>query len=87
MCGSIPLPATNFLVIYTLWIYIYRRYQKVTFNIQNESIKYMTLVIELAVAVVVGFVIGVLVGRRNASKVEVGVAEAKAILKKAGIDA
>jgi hypothetical protein len=47
----------------------------------------MTLVIELAVAAVVGFVVGVLVGRRNAAKVEVGVAEAKAILKKAGIDA
>ena len=34
-----------------------------------------------------GFVAGILIGRRNTNKVEIGVAEAKAILKKAGIDA
>ena len=37
------------------------------------------------VAAVAGFVGGILVGRRNQNKVEVGVEEAKAILAKAGI--
>jgi len=46
----------------------------------------ITIGIYVLVAVV-GFVVGVLVGRKNPKKVEIGVAEAKAILKKAGIDA
>lgn len=47
----------------------------------------MTLIIELAVAAVAGFVFGVLFGRRNTKKVEAALAEAKVLLKKAGIDA
>lgn len=46
-----------------------------------------TLVIVAAVAAVAGFVAGLLVGRRNSQKLELGVAEVKALLKKAGIDA
>ena len=38
-------------------------------------------------AAVVGFVVGVLFGRRNTKKVEAALADAKALLKKAGIDA
>jgi len=46
----------------------------------------ITIGIYVLVAVA-GFVAGILIGRKNPKKVEVGVAEAKAILKKAGIDA
>lgn len=45
----------------------------------------MTVIIEVAVAAVAGFVFGVLFGRKNPKKVEVTVDEAKAILAKAGI--
>ena len=45
------------------------------------------MLIGLLIGAVGGFVAGVLVGRRNKKKVEVTVAQAKAILKKAGIDA
>ena len=45
----------------------------------------MTTIIVGAVALVVGFVVGVLFGRRNPKKVAVSVDEAKAILAKAGI--
>jgi len=44
------------------------------------------MLIGLAIGAVAGFIGGVLVGRRNKNKVEVSVAQAKAILKKAGID-
>ena len=44
-----------------------------------------TVIVVGVVALVVGFVVGILVGRRNPKKVEVGVDEAKAILAKAGI--
>lgn len=47
--------------------------------------KHMTVIIEVAVAAVAGFVFGVLFGRKNPKKVEVTVDEAKAILAKAGI--
>ena len=46
-----------------------------------------TLVIVAAVAAVASFVVGVLFGRRNTAKVEAALADAKALLKKAGIDA
>lgn len=39
------------------------------------------------VVAAVAFVVGVLFGRRNTKKVETALADAKALLKKAGIDA
>ena len=45
----------------------------------------MTTVVVAVIALVVGFVVGVLFGRRNPKKVQVSVDEAKAILAKAGI--
>lgn len=47
----------------------------------------MMHVLILGGAVVVSFVVGVLFGRKNTKKVELALAEAKALLKKAGIDA
>jgi uncharacterized protein YneF (UPF0154 family) len=44
-----------------------------------------TVIVVGAVALVVGFVVGILVGRRNPKKVEVSIDEAKSILAKAGI--
>lgn len=58
-----------------------------TKNISNEKEKNMTTIVVGAVALVVGLVVGVLFGRRNTQKVEAALAEAKALLKKAGIDA
>lgn len=53
-------------------------------NIQTK-VKNMTLIIELAVAAVGGFVFGVLFGRRNKKKVEAALAELQAAVAKAGI--
>jgi hypothetical protein len=47
----------------------------------------MTNLLILGGSVVVAFVVGVLFGRKNTKKVELALAEAKALLKKAGIDA
>jgi uncharacterized membrane-anchored protein YhcB (DUF1043 family) len=44
-----------------------------------------TTIVISAIALIVGFVVGILVGRVNPKKVEVTVEEAKAILAKAGI--
>ena len=45
----------------------------------------MTLIIELVVAAVVGFVVGVLFGRRNTQKVEKALVEVKEAAAKAGV--
>lgn len=45
----------------------------------------MTTIVVAVIALVVGFVVGVLFGRKNPKKVEISVEEAKAILTKAGI--
>ena len=47
----------------------------------------MTLLIVGGICLVGGFVFGVLFGRRNKKKVEAALAEAKALLEKAGIKA
>ena len=45
----------------------------------------MTTIVVAVIALVVGFVVGVLFGRKNPKKVEISVEEAKTILTKAGI--
>ncbi len=64
-----------------MYIYCSTETNSVSLFIINKG-KYMTLIIELVVAAVAGFIFGILFGRRNTKKIETDITDIKAAVSK-----